>query len=300
MTRGGNRAIVGALAVAGAVACAVVMGFARWSVAQTSQPAAHETVDLWPSGKMPGHGAASAEHEVPDRGDHVHRITDTSRPTLMLFPAAGDAPAPAMIVCPGGGYSYVVYDKEGTDIAAWLNRQGISALVLKYRTPHNREGALQDVQRALSLARARAAAWKIDPKRLGVIGFSAGGNLAAKASTRFDQRAYAPIDAIDTMNCRPDLAILVYPAYLDDGHGQLSPDLPVTDHVPPTLIVHNEDDKTFVRGSKLYHAALDSANVPNTFELYPTGGHGYGLRCTLDAKAWPDAATAWLKTTLGR
>ena len=187
MTRGGNRAVVGALAVA----CAVVMGFARWSVAQTSQPAAHETVDLWPSGKMPGHGAASAEHELPDRGDHVHRITDTSRPTLMLFPAPGDAPAPAMIVCPGGGYSYVVYDKEGTDIAAWLNRQGISALVLKYRTPHNREGALQDVQRALSLARARAAAFlKIrtssgrnsrDPRNLG---FATSPTTASKRGSR--------------------------------------------------------------------------------------------------------------------
>ncbi len=136
---------------------------------------------------MPGRGAKEPEGDMPSKGDNVRRITNVSRPTLTVFPAPKkDAPAPAMTVCPGGGYSDVVSDKEGTEIAAWLNSAGISALVLKYRVPHNRGGALQDIQRALSLARAHAAEWNIDPKRLGVIGFSAGGNLAAKASTRFD------------------------------------------------------------------------------------------------------------------
>ena len=112
-----------------------------------------------------------------------------------------------MIVCPGGGYSYTVVDKEGSEIAAWLNSAGISALVLKYRTPNNREGALQDVQRALSLVRARASEWNIDPQRVGVIGFSAGGNLAAKASNLFDARAYAAIDEVDRQSCRPDFVL---------------------------------------------------------------------------------------------
>jgi acetyl esterase/lipase len=263
--------------------------------AQTTHPVPLATVDVWPAGKMPGDAASKPEHEMPAMHDGYHRITDISRPTLTVFPAPKtDAPAPAMIVCPGGGYTYVVFDKEGTEIAAWLNANGITAAVLKYRVPHNRDGALQDVQRALSLARAHAAEWNIDPKRLGVIGFSAGGNLAAKASTRFDERTYPPIDAVDQQSCRPDFAVLVYPAYLDDKNGHIARDLNLKANIPPTLIVHSEDDKTYVPGSKLYHAALDEAKVPNEFLLYPTGGHGYALHCTKDARAWPEAALAWL------
>lgn len=202
-----------------------------------------------------------------------------------------------MIVCPGGGYGYVVIDKEGTEIAAWLNSHGISALVLKYRNPNNREGALQDLQRALSLTRARAAAWNIDPKHLGTIGFSAGGNLAAKASTSFEQRTYPAVDSADDESCRPDFAVLVYPAYLDDRNGHVSPDLNLKANIPPTLIIHSEDDKTYVPGSKLYHATLEEAQVAHEFKLYPTGGHGYGLHCEREAKSWPEYALAWLHKT---
>lgn len=259
------------------------------TIAQTTRPAA--TVDLWPEGKMPGQPATQPESERPSR-DAFHRITNVSRPTLAVFPATRPS-APAMIVCPGGGYGYVVIDKEGTEIAAWLNAHGITALVLKYRVPDNRAGALQDGQRAISLARANAAQWNVDPKRLGIIGFSAGGNLAAKTSTRFDERSYAAIDAIDRQSCRPDFAVLVYPAYLGKD-GQLSADLNVKADVPPTLIVHSEDDANYVPGSKIYAAALAEAKRPHEFLLYPTGGHGYGLRCERDARAWPDAALAWL------
>jgi acetyl esterase/lipase len=244
---------------------------------------------------MPGPAAKEPEREMPARGDNVRRITNISNPTLTLFPApAKETPARAAIVCPGGGYSYVTYDKEGTELAAWLNSEGITALVLKYRTPNNREGALHDLQRALSLARANATAWNIDPKRLGVLGFSAGGNLAAKASSHFDQRTYPALDDVDRQSCRPDFAILVYPAYLDQD-GRVTSDLNLNARIPPTLIVHTEDDRSFVAGSKLYHAALEEAKVPNQFLLYPTGGHGYGLRCTGDAKAWPKAALEWLR-----
>jgi acetyl esterase/lipase len=183
----------------------------------------------------------------------------------------------------------VVVDKEGGEIAAWLNSNGINALVLKYRNPNNREGALQDIQRALSLVRSRAAEWNIDPKRLGVIGFSAGGNLSAKASTLFEKRAYSAIDAVDQQSCRPDFAVLVYPAYLN------SDKLAVPANTPPTLIVHSEDDKSFIAGSKFHHAALEAAKIPNEFLLYPTGGHGYALHCTKDAREWPQAAMDWLR-----
>ncbi len=274
-------------------------------VGTTFAQAAAPTVEVWPEGKMPGKGANAPEAEVP-RNDGFHRITNVSRPTLTLFPAqrkAGAAAAPAMIVCPGGGYGYTVIDKEGTEIAAWLNSAGFSALVLKYRTPNNRAGALQDAQRALSLARERAAEWNVDPQRLGIIGFSAGGNLAAKASAPLEERSYPAIDAIDRQSCRPDFAVLVYPAYLDAprdkvGAGHVAPDLNLKAKIPPTLIVHSEDDKTHVVGSKVYHAALDEAKVAHEFKLYPTGGHGYGLHCKGDARAWPDDTLKWLQKVL--
>jgi acetyl esterase/lipase len=265
--------------------------------AQTSTPPTASTVDVWPEGKMPGKGAKEPEAEVP-RNDGFHRITNVSRPTLTLFPAPrkdGAAAAPAMIVCPGGGYGYTVIDKEGTEIAAWLNSAGFSALVLKYRTPNNRAGALQDAQRALSLARERAAEWNIDPQRFGIIGFSAGGHLAAKTSAPLEERSYPAIDAIDRQSCRPDFAVLVYPAYLDDKAGHVAPELNLKAQIPPTLIVHSEDDKAFVTGSKLYDAALTAAKVAHEFKLYPTGGHGYGLHCERDARAWPDDALKWLQ-----
>ena len=255
---------------------------------------ANITVDVWPEGRMPGHGAAEPEGERP-ANDNVRRITNVSHPTLTIFPATKKGPAsPAMIVCPGGGYNYVTYNKEGTDIAEWLNSVGISAVVLKYRVPDNREGALQDLQRAIRLARAHAAEWNIDPKRLGVIGFSAGGNLAAKASTLFDQRTYTPIDSIDRQSSRPDFSVLVYPAYLEKD-GQIAPELNLKAKIPPLLIICAEDDKTYVASSKIFHAALDAANVKNEFLLYPTGGHGFGLRSEKDARAWPQAALDWLQ-----
>lgn len=245
---------------------------------------------------MPGNGAKEPEAEV-QRKDGFQRITNVSKPTLTLFQAkrADGSASPAIIVCPGGGYSYCVVDKEGSEIAEWLNQHGISALVLKYRTPNNREGAFQDVQRALSLTRANAAEWKIDPKRLGVIGFSAGGNLAAKASAAVQSPSYPELDAIDQQSCRPDFAILVYPAYLDDKAGHVASDLNLKASIPPTLIVHSEDDKTHVIGSKVYHDALNASKIAHEFKLYPTGGHGYGLRCERDAKVWPEDALRWLQ-----
>ena len=268
--------------------------FAPLICVSAGQKQLREVVDVWPVGKMPGKGAAEAESEMPSRGDNVQRVTNISRPTLTIYSAPIKRKrAPAMIVCPGGGYSYLAYNKEGTDIASWLNSVGFTALVLKYRAPQNREGALQDLQRALSLARVRANEWNIDPKRLGVIGFSAGGNLAAKASTQFNQRTYADIDEVDRQSSRPDFVVLVYPAYLDKD-GQVAPDLNLKVRIPPTLIVHSEDDKNYVTGSKLYHSALDVAKVRNEFLLYATGGHGYGLRSEKDARAWPDDTLKWL------
>ncbi len=250
---------------------------------------------LWPQRKMPGHGAAQPEKEEKPRKDGVQRITNVSQPTLAVFKAPGQTgPTPAMIICPGGGYGILAYDKEGTEIAAWLNSLGITGIVLKYRVPGNREGAFQDIQRAFRLARQHAGEWKINPDHLGVIGFSAGGHLAARLSTNFDQVAYPPVDSADLLGCQPNFVVLVYPAYLQ-VNGKVAPELPITGKIPPTLIVHTEDDLTFVPGSKIYHAALDAAKVPNKFLLYPTGGHGYGLRSKKAVHVWPEQAADWLR-----
>ncbi len=263
------------------------------SIAEATTTAPTLVIDVWSAGKMPGNAAVEPEAEMPDRGDKVQRITNISRPTLSVFPAQNKN-ATAVIICPGGGYNYVTYNKEGVEVAEWLNSLGITALVLKYRTPQNREGAFQDLQRALSLTRANAKKWKIDGKRIGVIGFSAGGHLAAKASNLFENRSYSPVDQVDKKNSRPDFVILVYPAYLERD-GKIATELNLKAKIPPTLIVHNEDDKTFIAGSKIYHAALDEAKVQNTFLLYQTGGHGYGLRSTKDVGAWTKDAAEWLK-----
>jgi len=256
--------------------------------------AATLTINIWPEGKMPGKGAAEPEtEESPERTDAI-RITNVSAPTLTLYPAKERyEPAPAMIVCPGGSYSYVVVDKEGTEIAKWLNTLGITALVLKYRVPDNREGALQDIQRALRITLAHAKEWNIDPRHLGVIGFSAGGNLCSKASNLFDTQTYEAVDAQDEKSCRPDFAVLVYPAYLEKD-GKIADDLNLEADIPATLIVHSEDDKMYVPGSKIYVSALKKTDHPYHFLLYQSGGHGYGLRCELEARVWPQDTEKWL------
>lgn len=262
-------------------------------LAAAAKLAAPLSIDVWPADKMPGKGAREAEaRHSPERTDAI-RITNVSQPTLTVFPAA-KKDSPAVIVCPGGGYSYVVTDKEGTEIAAWLNSRGIGALVLKYRVPNNRMGAFQDLQRATRLARQRCAEWNIDPKRLGFIGFSAGGHLAARASTRFGERSYPAIDEVDQQSCRPDFAMLVYPAYLQDKNGGLSPDLDLGADIPPTLIVHSVDDEKFITGSQIYAGSIMGRPVLHELQLYRTGGHGYGLRSDGEARAWPQAAIDWL------
>lgn len=245
---------------------------------------------------MPGHGATEPEKDMPARSDGYRRETNVSNPTLTLFASPQKKPrTPAVIICPGGGYNYVVTGKEGSEVAEWLNSIGITAFVLKYRVPNNREGALQDLQRAISLVRSRAKEWNIDANRIGVIGFSAGGNMAAKASTLFDKRSYEILDKIDKKSCRPDFVVLVYPAYLEKD-GRVASDLNLNTKIPPTLIITTEDDQVSVNGGRVYHAALDAAKVKNTFLLYPTGGHGYGLRSDKDVRVWPQETLKWLKS----
>ncbi len=275
--------------------CLIIFGINGFANSQTFGGTTEPTqiIDVWAEGKMPGKGASEAEADMSAKPDGVQRITNISRPTLSLFPAKKKN-APAVIICPGGGYNYVTYNKEGVEVAEWLNSLGITALVLKYRTPKNRDGAFQDLQRAISLVRANSKTFNINPKKIGVIGFSAGGHLAAKASNLFETRSYSPIDSVDKQSSRPDFVILVYPAYLE-REGKIAAELNLKAKISNTLIVHNEDDKNFILGSKIYESALTEAKIKHKFLLYQTGGHGYGLRSDKEAKVWTKDTAEWFK-----
>ena len=253
------------------------------------------TMPLWPTGKMPGRGSAGPEKELPARGDNVIRLTDINEPTITVFKIPGtNKPTPAVIICPGGAYSILAFNKEGTEIAAWLNSIGITGIVLKYRVPGNQDGAFQDIQRAMRLVRHSAADWNISANNIGVMGFSAGGHLSARLSTNADKSTYPKLDGVDEEKLRPDFAILVYPAYLSQVPGKLSGGLPVNHRTPPTFMVHTEDDKSFVPGSKIFHEALEAAKVTHEFFLCATGGHGYGLRSDKEIGVWPKKCQEWL------
>jgi acetyl esterase/lipase len=258
-------------------------------------PDADEVLPLWEA-----RADLTAYRLQADRGDGVIRISEVENPTLAWYPAhPSDGPTPAVLVCPGGGYSKLAYNKEGTEIATWLNGLGISAGVLKYRVPDNRDGALEDAQRAMGLLRHRASAWNIDPTRVGVLGFSAGGHLAARLSTQGTARAYPKRDGADDHPCRPDFTVLVYPAYLGDDTLQLPAEIPVASDTPPAFIVQTQDDRHYIDSSLAYYVALKKANVPAELHLFPEGGHGYGMRPSTHAvSGWPALCARWM-TTIG-
>jgi acetyl esterase/lipase len=263
----------------------------------------HESILLWPKGAPGESGDVDGEKQMPSRpGDSTIRITDVTRPTISVHrpPAAKDT-GTAVLVCPGGAYSRLAYNKEGTEVAEWLNSLGITGIVLKYRVPARKDrprhqAPLQDAQRALGLVRQRAREWDLDPSRIGVLGFSAGGHLAAALCNHKD-RTYEPLDAADQIRCRPDFCLLIYPAYLvDDAQAdRVAPELRVTGETPPTFLVQTQDDSARVECSLLYYRALKAAKVPAEMHLYPIGGHGYGLRpSTHLVHTWPQRAEQWL------
>lgn len=254
-------------------------------------PEPAHTMELWPAlaGKSTG-------EPVAGKDDGILRLTKVESSSIAVFPAlGGDSPAPAVLVCPGGGYSILAYDLEGTEIAQWLNSIGFTAVVLKYRVPDNQAGALEDAQRSLSLMRHHAGAWKIDPDHIGILGFSAGGHLAVSASARAGGRAYTAVDDADQQRCTPDFTVLVYPAYLSDDHLALPAEVAVSKETPPAFIVQTQDDKHYIDSSLAYYIALKSADVPAELHLFPEGGHGYGLRPSKHAvSGWPALCGAWL------
>ena len=235
-------------------------------------------------------------------GCPVLRISDVSEPTLTFYPAPADNNSGAtIIVNPGGGYHILAYNLEGTEICQRFNSHGVNCVLVKYRVPRREglekhEAPLQDLQRAIAYTRSHAKEWNIDPDRIGVMGFSAGAHLAAMASNSYPERTYPQVDNSDNANLRPDFCVLIYPAYLDGENFSISPELKVTEKTPPTFIVQTQDDHRLLNSSIFYYYALKEAKVPVSMNLYPTGGHGYGLRNTGDlVNEWPHRVMSWLQ-----
>ncbi|MCG6186025.1 alpha/beta hydrolase [Maribellus maritimus] len=257
-------------------------------------------IKLWPDA-VPGETEAKHEPVVTDNtsGD-VTRLTDITDPGMIVFPAnSNNNNGAGVVVCPGGGYNILAIDKEGYEIALWLNKLGFTAAVLQYRVPKKQDGALQDVQRALRIMRDRAEKWNLNPDKLGVMGFSAGGSLSARASTLYEKQTYPKVDENDELSCRPDFALLIYPAYLDQGENRsLTPELKVVENTPPTFIFQTADDR-LGNSSLVYATALRDAKVPVELHLLPEGGHGYGMRPgNVAGETWPGLAERWLGKTI--
>ncbi|HEY2016460.1 MAG TPA: alpha/beta hydrolase [Bryobacteraceae bacterium] len=278
----------------------------------------HATITLWPHGAPTPMTAGTLpppppgpEHDTTTAKDRqvagrpVLRLGNVTVPTMTLYlaPKQNNTNA-AIIVFPGGGYSIVAIDLEGTEVCDWLNSIGVNCLLVKYRVPDSgpypkSSAALQDAQRALGIARRHAAEWNIDPHRIGVLGFSAGAHLAAALSTHYDQRLYPAVDAADQLSCKPDFALVIYPGYLAiaEKNFEFNPDIPVTAATPPTFLVQAEDDPVHVENVIEYFLQLKKAGVPAELHVYAQGGHGYGLRPTdLPITHWPELAATWLKT----
>src|SRR5687768_4422225 len=237
-----------------------------------------------------------------------------SRPTMTIYPPKGRNTRAAILVLPGGGYAAVAMDLEGTEICDWITRQGVSCILLKYRVPqawrHNRvekapkvQLPLQDAQRAMGLLRYRASSYGIDRRKIGVIGFSAGGHLAAAVSNA-GKRIYKSVDGADREPSRPDFAIILYPGHLWDGTSprtslKLSPWVEISANAPPTLLIHSMNDPTDdVRHSLAYGLALNDVGVKVEMHLYARGGHAFGMRPTSDliTTEWPKLVEKWLDT----
>ena len=274
----------------------ILCGIAFWGVAviaNAHEEKASNTIMLWPKDAA-GQGTEGMGTPKPDRGDGHIRLTDVTKPSLRYFPAPGKKqPVPAVILCPGGGYVSLVTTKM-TPIAEWLNSHGISAFILIYRVPKKRKDAFEDIQRAVRIVRSRASEWNIDPKRIGVMGSSAGGHLAARVSTGFEIQTYQEVDEFDGVSCKPDFTVLLYPAYMNKGK-ELSEDFTVSNEISPTLIVTAKDDG-FFPGSQIYAEALKESGASIRVHFFEKGGHGFSLRAKQHPlSTWPDLCVQWLR-----
>jgi len=286
--------------------------------------AQNHTLPLWP-GNPPLQNASDLKEEATQQG--ILRIANVQTPTIEVYlPTKQIATGEAVVIFPGGGYGILAYDWEGTDFAKWLNAQGIAGIVVKYRLPISKsltdakEVPLMDAQRAIRLVRKNAEAWNIDPTKVGVMGFSAGGHLASTLSTQYNHEVNRPKDEIDAIAARPDFSILVYPvisfrdAAVHSGSrknlvgehasqelmDRFSGELNVNAQTPPTFLVHAQDDKGVpIENSLLYYQALHKHGVKASLHIYPTGGHGFGFGLGKGAvESWREVLLTWMDETV--
>lgn len=283
------------------------------SLATHFAPAAEPlVVELWP-GKTPGDvGIKGEEHTLTYQseilGGPTKLITNVTKPTITVYsPAKEKNTGTAMIICPGGGYHNLFWELEGEEVAAWLNSQGMTGIILKYRCPRRPGdvkgepplGPLLDAQRAVSLVRSRAAEWGIDPHKIGLVGFSAGGHLAVATATSFEKRTYEPLDAIDKVSCRPDFAVACYSGYLKaNDKDEVSAGIRVPKATPPIFLAHTSDDSiSNPEHSVIMYLALKRAGIPTELHLYATGEHDFGVRQNDKLPAsWTGLCVKWLQS----
>jgi acetyl esterase/lipase len=279
----------------------------------------HTQVPIWPG--TPPHprpvpGVETAKPgKPPVAGKPWIEVDNVSRPTMTVYAPQGPNTGAAVVVFPGGGYQILAIDLEGTEVCDWLTSKGIACVLLKYRVPNSGPSwnqacgcylntkssmALEDAQRTLALVRFHAAEWHIDPHKIGVLGFSAGGHMVAAMSTHFDRRLYPPVDDADKESCRPDFAVALYPGHLwiFEKKFELNPEIHVTRDTPPTFLLQAENDNVDnINNSLVYFIALKNAGVPVEFHVFAEGGHAFGLRPTrLPITAWPRLVETWLRT----
>jgi acetyl esterase/lipase len=300
------------------LALVLIAAAPRAAEAQTGwQPASgHAQIPLWPGNPPnPRSGIGpEAVHFAVDAGTETKKliggkpysyIENVTQPTITIYSPTNSNTGAAIIVYPGGGFNVLAMDIEGTEVCEWLTSNGVSCVLLKYRVPCALVGAYrecaqahQDAQRAMSIVRSRAGEWNINPRKIGVLGFSAGAHMAIMSSTRFT-RQYATVDGADSVSSRPDFALVLYPGRMAYRHTNFvpNPNIRVTERTPPTFLVHAYDDEMNpVENSLLYAAALRKAGVPAEIHVYAKGGHAFGLRRTgLSSSGWPQLAEAWLK-----
>lgn len=267
-------------------------------------------IDVWP-GPPPGETKALPPEADTTKADgrlvagrRVVRLGNVSRPQLAVYRPSRDRDTGAsVVICPGGGFNILAYDLEGTEVADWLNTIGVTGIVLKYRVPFRDPqkrwlAAVQDAQRAMSLVRSKAGEWRLDPQRIGILGFSAGGATAALTSLFLDERQYPAGDAIDRVSSRPDFSLLIYTggALVDRGATTLRDDVKVPANTPPLFLVHAFDDNVPVHASLLLAAEVKKAGGSAEVHVYDAGGHGYGLRPVpeLPVTSWPKRAEEWM------
>lgn len=286
--------------------------------------AQNHVIPLW-EGRPPLQNPSDLKEEATQQG--ILRIANVQTPSIEVYlPTKQIATGEAVVIFPGGGYGILAYDWEGTDFAKWLNAQGIAGIVVKYRLPISKsltdpkEVPLMDAQRAIRLVRQNAEAWSINPSKIGVMGFSAGGHLASTVSTQYTHEVNRPKDSIDALSARPDFSILVYPvisfrdAAVHSGSrrnligenasqelmDRFSGELNVNTETPPTFLVHAQDDKGVpIENSLLYYQALHKNGVKASLHIYPSGGHGFGFGLGKGAvEGWRDVLLAWMKETI--